>query len=185
MPTQSEINYFYETLCGYRVTQCLYVAAKLRIADFLSDKAIPIAELASLAKVNTDALCRILRCLVAHGIFSEEKENKFKLNSISKLLKSDYESNALDFVTLCGEEFYQAMGDLLYSVKNGKPAFDIQHDQDFWHYIQKNKSIGVMFNEAMKKGSLNTINSILNIFHHRVCNIYFRHRCRSASKLFY
>lgn len=65
MQMKSDSDKLYEIIFGYRLTQCLYVAVKLKVADFLSRGPLFISDLAFLAKVNESALHRVLKCLSA------------------------------------------------------------------------------------------------------------------------
>src|SRR5690349_10595318 len=59
-----------DLLNGYRVTQALYVAARLRIADRLADGPLGSEELARTASADPGALLRLLRALVSFGVFT-------------------------------------------------------------------------------------------------------------------
>ena len=66
-----------ELIGSVRVTQLIYVAAKLGIADQLKDGPKSIEELASTAAVDTNALYRVLRALASQGIFAETGDCHF------------------------------------------------------------------------------------------------------------
>lgn len=54
-------------LTGYMVTQALYVAAKLGVADGLRAGPLAVRSLASQLRVDEDALYRVLRALASVG----------------------------------------------------------------------------------------------------------------------
>ena len=56
---------------GYWVTQLLYVAAKLGIADLLKDGARSLQVLAESSGAHAPSLQRLMRALVGLGVFSE------------------------------------------------------------------------------------------------------------------
>jgi hypothetical protein len=58
-----------ELIGSMRMTQLIYVAATLGIADQLKEGPKSIAELASTASVDPNALYRVLRALASQGIF--------------------------------------------------------------------------------------------------------------------
>lgn len=66
---------------GYQQTQLFYVAAKLRIADILKDRAKTVAELAAAAHAHQDSLYRVLRTLASIGVFTEQDD--MRLNTIA------------------------------------------------------------------------------------------------------
>lgn len=55
---------------GYWVSQALYVAAKLGIADLLKDASKCCDELAKATQVNAHALYRLMRGLASMGVFA-------------------------------------------------------------------------------------------------------------------
>lgn len=149
-------------LYGYKMTQCLYVVAKLNIADHLVNSKRSIDELAKLTKVKADPLYRVMRTLAALDVFIEEKGKYFSLNPMSYWLVSDYDQTLKDFVILCGEELYQSAGQLLYSVQNDLPSFKEIYGQSHMEYISKHPEKAKVFNNAMAKGSEDMIQAIVN-----------------------
>jgi len=140
-------------LYGYKVTQCLYVAAKLNIADHLAAGKKSIDELSKLTNTKPDPLYRVMRCLAVLGIFQEEGNKMFSLNQAADDLRSNSENTMRDFVILCGEELYQSAGELLYSVQTGKPAFDHIYGMSHWEYLEANPEKASIFHDAMEKGT--------------------------------
>ncbi|MBX3709650.1 MAG: hypothetical protein KIT56_01755 [Gammaproteobacteria bacterium] len=136
-------------LYGYKATQCLYVAAKFNIADHLKNGPKSVKKLASLTNSDADSLYRAIRCLVALGVFQQEGTS-FALNSASEDLLSDAENTIKDFVILCGEELYQAAGNLLYTVQTGKPAFNHIYGISHWEYLEANPDKAKIFHDAME-----------------------------------
>ena len=56
---------------GFQLSGCLYVAAKLNIADRVVAGPRPVETLAADTNTQADALYRVLRALISVGIFSE------------------------------------------------------------------------------------------------------------------
>ena len=79
----------FDLIGSMRVTQLIYVAAKLRIADQLKEGPKRIDELASTAAVDRNALYRVLRALASHGIFAETGDCHFALTPQAELLRED------------------------------------------------------------------------------------------------
>ena len=67
----AELRQMLQLLNGFRVTQALYVAARLGLADILKDGPQPIEALAATTGANADALYRVLRVLASIGVFEE------------------------------------------------------------------------------------------------------------------
>src|SRR5437867_1749028 len=74
---------------GYWVSQALYVAAKLGIADMLASGPRSIEELALESGALRPALYRLLRALASLGIFAEIDAARFELTPLAQPLRSD------------------------------------------------------------------------------------------------
>src|ERR1041385_389954 len=73
---------------GYRISQIVYVAAKLGIADLLADGPKTSAELAATSGTHAPSLYRLLRMLASLGIFAEDEQGCFGMTPMAELLRS-------------------------------------------------------------------------------------------------
>ena len=76
-------------ILGKWISKPIYVAAKLRIADILSDGPKSIEELAQMIDVHAPSLYRLMRALACLGIFCETDEGRFESTPMAACLKSD------------------------------------------------------------------------------------------------
>ena len=67
---------------GFQVTQCIYVAAKLDIADLLKDGPRTSEELAQATGTHAPSLYRVLRLLTAIDLLTEQVEHSFALTPL-------------------------------------------------------------------------------------------------------
>jgi hypothetical protein len=119
-----------------RVTQLIYVAATLGIADQLTNGPKRIDELASTAAVDPKALYRVLRALASHGIFAETGDCHFALTPQAELLRSDVPGSLRAYaMMLGGESFWKPWGALLECVKTGETAFNRVFGMERWAYL--------------------------------------------------
>jgi hypothetical protein len=114
----------YQMLCGYRISSSIYVAAKLGIADLLKDGPKSSDELAKSAEVDPDALHRVLRALASLGVFAQVDQGRFALTPLGALLQRDVPDSLWEAAILDGELRWPVYGELLYSVRTGRPAHD-------------------------------------------------------------
>lgn len=70
--------------------EALAVTVRLGIADVLADRAVPVRELAARLEADEDGVRRLLRLMVALGVFSEAGEDTYRNNSASDLLRADH-----------------------------------------------------------------------------------------------
>ena len=74
---------------GLRVSQALYVAAELGVADHLSEQPLNNLELAAATGTDASALGRVVRALCALGVLSVTPSGYYSLTSVGRLLQSD------------------------------------------------------------------------------------------------
>jgi cyclopropane fatty-acyl-phospholipid synthase-like methyltransferase len=136
------------------LAQCLYVAAKLGIADLLKDGPRSSDELAAATQVHARSLYRILRALAGFGIFSEDEERRFTLNAMAETLRSDVPGSARGWTIMRGEDFlWQPWGQILHAVETGESAFDHVYGQDSWEYLAEHPEASAVFDDAMRSVS--------------------------------
>lgn len=110
---------------GAWVTQAIFVAAKLGIADLLRDGPKTSAALAAATSANEDALYRLLRALSSLGIFHEETDGRFSLTPMADCLRSDFPSSVRPYAIMMGEQWvWRSWGEALHSVRTGECAFE-------------------------------------------------------------
>ncbi len=141
-----------EAFSGYQLTQAIYVAAKLGIADNLYKSAKSCEELAAGMGTDTNALRQLLQLLNTFGIIAKDSANKFKLTDLGSLLRSDAPNSILGIV-LSTNETYKAWGNLLYSVQTGKAAFDQTFQMSMYEYLSNNAEANANFNQWMEKST--------------------------------
>lgn len=132
------------------LSQAVYVAAKLGIADLLKDGSRSIKDLARLTDTHPQSLYRILRALCSAEIFAENPEYYFSLTPIANYLLSDNPDSMRSAAIMYGESWHwQPWGKLLESVKTGKSAFECVYDMNLFQYMEQNPDANRIFNEAM------------------------------------
>src|SRR6187401_1935749 len=77
-----------QMMTGYWVSQALYVAAKLGVADLLADGPRPAEELALATHTHAPSLRRVLRALASVGVFTEAAPGVFALTPLAALLRT-------------------------------------------------------------------------------------------------
>jgi hypothetical protein len=136
-------------LTGYWISQALYVAAKLGLADLLRDGPRPAAALASATKSDPRSVYRLLRGLASLGVFAEDGQHRFALTPLAQCLRTDVPGSQRSLAIMAGEEHYQAFGQLLYSVQTGHIAFDKLYGMPVFAFLQNHPEQAKIFDEAM------------------------------------
>ena len=149
---------------GYWVTQVLYVAAKLGIADLLKDGARSLEVLAESSHAHAPSLQRLMRALVGLGVFSQNDAGEYETTSLGRCLVSGAPGALRARAILNGEEWYSGWGGLLQSVRTGDTAFDQIFGMPFFEYIGANAEATVLFNEAMADSTLVAARSVAGAY---------------------
>ncbi len=145
----------FRLVSGYRLTQALYVAAKLGIADRLVGGPKDAESLARELGAHPDRLFRVLRALASFGVFTLDSERRFGLTSMGDRLRSDVPGSLAAFATFSGEEAYRAFGELLHTVMTGETAFDYVYGMGHFDYLAGHPEASATFHRTMA-GSLGT-----------------------------
>lgn len=133
----------------YEQAQCLYVAAKLKVADCLVDGPRDIKSLANELNVQAEPLVRVLRYLHELGIFGQDSIGRYTLNKVSEFLVSDHPHSMRPIVLLYNEDAYTAWGNLLHTVKTGENAFTYTYKLPFYEYQSIHPDYAEIFNQSM------------------------------------
>jgi O-methyltransferase domain/Dimerisation domain len=132
-------------LYGYRLSQAIYVAAKLGLADVLKDGPNGSGELATAVGAHPDALHRLRRVLASVEILAQIDQRRFTLTPLGALLQTDVPGSWWSTAVLTGEWWWQAYGELLYSVNTGKPAHDHVYGMRNCEYFAQHPDTGQLF----------------------------------------
>lgn len=139
----------YQLASAHYVSQALYVAATLGIADHLADGPASAETLAARTAVHAPALRRVLRLLVAAGVFTEDHEGRFACTEVGAALRSGPGSFRAAARLFGGPLVWRAWGDLLESVRTGEPAIPRVFGTDSFGYLAAHPDEAAVFDEAM------------------------------------
>jgi hypothetical protein len=135
---------------GFMLSQAIYVAAKLGLADLLQTGARSSEELACATSMHAPSLYRVLRTLSAVGVFEETEPDVFGLTPMGETLRTDAEGSLRPLaVCMGGQCNWQAWGDILHSIKTGESAFEHVFGTGFFQHLDRHPDNARMFLEAM------------------------------------
>jgi O-methyltransferase domain len=125
---------------GYVVTQLLYVASELRVAEALPGTGPEVAE-----RVGADpgAMTRLLRGLSLEGVVVEE-DGRFALTPVGELLPAF--AGAL---RARGELYYRGASDLLGAVQTGGTSFERVYGASFFEHLDAHPEHQAAFEASM------------------------------------
>ncbi len=146
-----------QMMTGYVVSQAIYVAAKLGIADLLKDGPRSSDELAKSVGADARSLYRVLRSLASLGVFTETNEKSFALTPLAETLRTDVPGSLHAMAVWMNEPFHwRVYEEMLHSVKTGKLAFEHVFGMEAFPYFVQNPEVAKIFDNAMTSFSLMT-----------------------------
>jgi hypothetical protein len=134
---------------AYEQAQCLYVVAKLKVADYLVDSSKDVETLARELDVQSGPLSRVLRYLHELGIFGQDSAGRYTLTKVSEFLVTHHPHSQRNIVILSNEQTYTAWGNLLHTVKTGENTFAHTHGMPFFEYHKTHPEYAEVFDRAM------------------------------------
>lgn len=140
---------FLQMFSSYWVSQAIYVAAKLGIADLLAEGRMSHEELAAATGTHPAALYRLLRALTGIGIFAEGDDAKFVLTPMASALQTGRGSMRSMVLHMGEKPSWQAWGELLHSVTTGETAFIKANGMEVFPYYAEHPESKEPFDQAM------------------------------------
>ncbi len=144
--------------------QAIHVAARLAIADLLSDGSKSAEELARATETHAPSLRRLLEALATLGIFREDTDGKFRNTALSETLRTNHPEGIRPSAIFLGAPFlWRPWGELYEAVATGKPAFDQVYGKSFFDYLAEHPDEAEIFNRAMS-ASATTISALVGAY---------------------
>jgi SAM-dependent methyltransferase len=137
---------------GAMVTQAIYVATKLRVADILADGERHIDEISEKASAHSPSLYRILRSLASMGVFTETQPHKFANTPLSEVLRADIPGSMRNSMIFMGEPWhYNVWANMLHSAQTGEAGWKKTHGQEVFDWFAANAEASEIFNGCMSE----------------------------------
>jgi hypothetical protein len=134
---------------GYVVTQLLWVAAELQIADELAEGPRTADELAGKVGAHAGNLRRVLRGLAAEEVFEELPGGRFGLTAIGELLREGVAGSQRGAVLARGGLYYGAQAGLLDAVRDGGVPFERVHGRTLFSHLDAHPAESARFQGSM------------------------------------
>jgi O-methyltransferase domain/Dimerisation domain len=139
-----------EMVTGFWVSQLLFVATRLGIADHLARGALAVDELAKRTGAHAPSLRRILRALASVGVFAETSRGTFRLTPLAATLRSDQPGSLRDFTLMMADGYnVGAWTALEHGVRTGELPFDHVYGKPLFGYLHDHPELESRFMAAM------------------------------------
>jgi hypothetical protein len=155
----------FELIAGKWISQAISVGAELGIADVLKEGPRSAAEIAKIVGVSEDAVFRLLRGLASVGLLSSEPGRRFALTASGNYLRSDVPGSLRGWARFLGHAItWRPWGELAYSVRTGKPAFNYVFGTPIFDYLAEHADAAEIFNDAMTSTSSIDANAVAQAY---------------------
>lgn len=142
--------------------QALYVAAELKIADYLSNGPKTSSKLAKLTQTHAPSLHRLLRALSTLEICKELKDGSFEMSPTGLLLKKEAPDSLRSWILWSGGHLWNVWGNLLHSIKTGESARKWLTGKEDFEHLEGNPEAAEIFSQAMAELTRLECKNILN-----------------------
>ena len=135
---------------GLWVSKMMYAAAKLKLADHLTDGPKTAEELAGPTGSHAPSLNRLMRTLASVGVFSQLDGGRFGLTPLSEALKKGAPGAAHETVlTMAGPTFVAAFEEIVHSIETGKTGFEKAFGMPIFDYFAQHQDEASLFSQSM------------------------------------
>ncbi|WP_428966062.1 methyltransferase [Micromonospora fluostatini] len=137
---------------GWRA-QALYTAVKLGLADHIEAGRTTSAELAESTGASEEGIHRLMRLLVATGVFAGNGSTGYRNTEVSAALL-DGPDSLRDMCLLYGEEFYVAWQHAHHAISTVSSGFEVAYDQPFYDYLGHHADTARRFHHTLNAASM-------------------------------
>jgi hypothetical protein len=141
-------------LWGFFPAQVIQTLAALGVPDALDERPQEVPELAERVGADPQALGRLLRAGAGLGLLDPEPGGPWRLTPTGGLLRTGVPGSMGNLAQLfCGGPVWRAWGELAWSVRTGRPAFDEITGRGAFEYMAGDPRMLAVFTEAMAEGT--------------------------------
>ena len=150
---------------GRTLTQLVFVAAELGLADRLRDGPKSAEQLATEVEAHAPTLYRVLRAMGSVDLFAEDAEHRFALTPLSTLLRSDVANSKRRHVSFVGADWVtRSYATLLETIRTGRSSIEIAFGTGLFGFLDQNPAAGIAFHEAMSELSRALTSSLFEVY---------------------
>ncbi len=142
-----------ELITGGWRAQCLHTAVRMGIPDHIAAGRTTDPVLADATGAEEEGVHRLMRLLVAMGVFEGDGRTGYRNTALSGVLL-DQPDSLRDMCLLYGEEFYTAWGHAYEAITTVSAGFEIAYGEPLYRYLSHDEDVTQRFQRAMKAGNL-------------------------------
>jgi len=163
MENQESLQKLAEMIGSIVVSQSVYAAAELGVADHLADGPRTPAELAEATSTHPEALYRVLRYLASNGVFEEGPDGRFALTSVGHFLRSGVEGSQRDAARMM-HRTGPCWNEIVHSVRTSESGFSKAFGKGIFDHMSENPEDAAIFDAAMVGFHGGETNAVLDAY---------------------
>lgn len=135
---------------GYRASQMVLLAVRLKLADHLADGARSADDLAAVTGVLRDPLYRVLRGMAGLGLLEQAVDGRFQLTDLAQPLRTDHPESVVSSVLFTGSiENTRAWAELEHTLHTGVSGFEHAFGMPRFEYLRAHPEQMAIFQSQM------------------------------------
>ncbi|MFJ7418625.1 methyltransferase [Streptomyces uncialis] len=131
---------------------CVRVVVTLGVAEHMADGVTKVGELARRTDCDGESLARVLRRLVANGLFEEPAEDEFTLNEAARVFLEPGPLRGGLNLDGHGGRLAGAWTGLLDAVRSGRPTYHGVFGLPFWEDLDAHPGLAESYDSMMVEG---------------------------------
>jgi O-methyltransferase domain/Dimerisation domain len=148
---QSAAYSLLDLIQGSVITQAISVAAKLGMADVLSDGPLHAEEIAKRVGSDPEATYRLLRALSGYSVFAVQPDGRFELTPMADALRSDAPDSMRGMAMLMGHPvLWEDWGHLLSSIRTGEATMPQTRGMGAFDFFAANPEYAATFFQGFR-----------------------------------
>lgn len=142
-----------ELMTGGWTAQALCTTVGLQVPELVAQGVRTDDELAAATGADPDGLHRVMRLLVARGVFTGDGNSGYTNTPIAEVLREG-ENSLREMVLLYGEEFYRAWEHAPAAITSCSSGFEMAYGRPLYGYLDDHPELRRRFQATMQAGSL-------------------------------
>jgi hypothetical protein len=164
-PTHEPRDRLLELTRAYRVTQVLYAAASLGIAEALRSGPCGPRDLAASVGAHEPSLLRLLHALISLGLLETGRDGRYDLTDTGRLLDGQSLGSVRATILYEGSQSYEHWRELVDSVRTGQNVYQRRYGVDAWIYRRtKDREGEKLFDGAMQEHSASRVAAVVDAY---------------------
>jgi hypothetical protein len=135
---------------GYRASQLVLLAVRLKVADYLASGPQSADDLAAMTGTLRDPLRRVLRGMAGLGLLEELDDGRFQLTELAQPLRTDHpQSVAPSVLFTASQENTRAWAELEHTLHAGVSGFEHAFGMPRFEYLRTHPEWANIFQSQM------------------------------------